>query len=276
MTADIISYFRDKADRYDEVDQQVYWRLSDELLWDALNRHVLEGLPEDFAFLDAGGGTGRWTAKVLDAYPRSGGLLVDLSEDMLAVAAAKRSGDRAHRMEIVQGNLEALPEEVTTRSFDVIWNFHNVIGFLTDPAKVIATLSGRLKPGGRIVTLAPNRYHSAYFNLANGRLAEARNAVDKGSATFTDDMPPLRLFTPRELADMYERAGCSVEVVTGFPATLYPSFQETQIEGSSKHIVDLLEDPQVFADVLDMEKTITAMPDVAARGNNIFIVGKKG
>ncbi|WP_170156108.1 class I SAM-dependent methyltransferase [Umezawaea tangerina] len=275
MSTEIISYFHKKADRYDEVDQQVYWRLSDELLWDTLTTTCLDRLPPDFTFLDAGGGTGRWTQRVLDAYPRSRGVLVDLSPDMLAVAETKRTGDRADRLDLVQGDLGDLPAQVRDRRFDVIWNFHNVIGFVPDPGAVIASLADLLTDTGTLVTLAPNRYHAVYFNLAIGRLEAAREAATTGVSTFTDDMPPLRLFSPDEITELYAAAGCRVDLLTGFPSAVYPSRQETQLDGSSPAVVDLLGDPAIFADVLAIEKQLALEPDLAARGNNIFVAGRR-
>jgi ubiquinone/menaquinone biosynthesis C-methylase UbiE len=52
------SYFAEKAEKYDEVEDQVYWKLSDELLWFQMQKY-LNSYRENFTFLDAGGGTGR-------------------------------------------------------------------------------------------------------------------------------------------------------------------------------------------------------------------------
>ncbi|MEV0008973.1 methyltransferase [Streptomyces sp. NPDC047973] len=272
---DVLSYFRGKADRYDEVDQQVYWRLSDTLLWETLSGKSLDSFEPGFSFLDAGGGTGRWATRVLDSYPQARGWLVDLSEDMLAVAEGKRTGDRAGRFTTVRGDLEKLPDEITGQRFDVIFNFHNVIGFLGDPLEALRGLAALLNPGGHLITLAPSLYHSTYFNLANGRFDEAERAVREQRATFTEGMPPLRLFTPHQLTGMYEEIGCPVEVLTGFPSVIYPTFQETQIEGTGQSVEKILGTPEGFQRVLDIERCLVDAPDVAARGNNIFVVGRK-
>lgn len=276
MGTDLISYFRGKADRYDEVDKQSYWRLSDALLWQHFDEACLRSLPEDFTFLDAGGGTGRWSERVLRQYAGAKGTLLDVSEDMLAVAETKRTGDLAARWDVVHGNLEELPDAVANRTFDVVFNFHNVIGFLTDPGGTLRSLAGLLRPGGRLVTLAPNLYHSVYFNIMNGRLPEAVRAVRSEVTTFTDEMPALRVFTPDQLTDIYRAAGCSVSTLTGFPLALYPSFQETQIEGSTQRLADLLEDQDAFDTIFTLESELSRRQDAAARGNNIFIVGTKG
>lgn len=58
---------------------------------------------------DAGGGTGRWSLKVLLEYPESTGYTYDLSEDMLRQAKAKReANDLQDRWTIRQGDLHAI------------------------------------------------------------------------------------------------------------------------------------------------------------------------
>jgi hypothetical protein len=74
---EVIEYFAQKADAYDAVIHQPYWVLSDKLLWHFFKDLVLDTLPSDFRFLDAGGGTGRWTDKILASYPRARGLIYD-------------------------------------------------------------------------------------------------------------------------------------------------------------------------------------------------------
>lgn len=275
MDIDVLDYFQSKADRYDEVDKQVYWRLSDTLLWETLSGRSLELLKPGFTFLDAGGGTGRWSARVLDAYPAATGWLVDLSADMLAVAEQKRTGAREGRLTTLRGDLEALPEKVTGQQFDVVFNFHNVIGFLKDPTAALRGLAALLKPGGHLITLAPSVYHSAYFNISNGRFDEAARAIRERQATFTEGMPPLRLFTPHQLSEVYAEIGCPAEVVTGFPSAIYPTFHETQIEGTGQSVEDILGTPEGFEKVLEMERSLLEFPDIASRGNNIFVLGRK-
>src|ERR1700730_8630484 len=83
--ADVLSYFAEKAIHYDAVDQQPYWRLSDELLWWLLETQIFKALGPAPRILDAGGGTGRWAIRVLQAIPGAHLTLADLSPDMMAV-----------------------------------------------------------------------------------------------------------------------------------------------------------------------------------------------
>lgn len=271
----VLAYFRAKADAYDRVDEQVYWRLSDSLLWDALETWVLPALPEAFSFLDAGGGTGRWTDRLARARADAQGALLDISAEMTRHARAKtRAGAYADRVDVVEGPIERADELLDGRRFELIFNFHNVLGFVADPAVALASLARRLAPGGLLVTLAPSAYHAAYFALGAGRLEDAESALERSRGRFTEDMPYLSLFTPASLTSLYEACGLLVERVTGFPTLVYPAIAETRIEGSTSALVDLLGDADAFARVFALERAAMARGDIAGRGNNLLAIGR--
>jgi len=271
----IIDYFRAKADSYDLVEEQVYWRLSDELLWTALAEWTLPGLQTGFHFLDAGGGTGRWTDRIARRRPDATGLLFDLSSDMTREARAKAErGGYRNRIRIRNGALERVDELLDGERFQLILMLHNVLGFVQDPGDVLRRLASLLETNGRIVVFAPNRYHATYFNLATGQLDEAESA-SRGRGRFTPEMPPIWLFTPTELGAALAAAGLAVESMTGFPSVVYPGFQETQKHGSSQRVSALLGDSVSFDRILELEKALLAQPDVAARGNNLLAIARK-
>jgi len=83
------AYFKHKAKQYDDVDKQYYWKLSDDLLWWNLQK-FLKKLPKNFRFLDAGGGTGRWSERILHSYPHATGVICDISSSMLDVAERQK------------------------------------------------------------------------------------------------------------------------------------------------------------------------------------------
>src|SRR5258708_2597009 len=98
----VIDYFRTRADGYDLVEAQAYWRLSDLLLRELLDELLPGSLPAAFEFLDAGGGTGRWSEWLLMRHGQARGVLYDLSPDMIRVASARASDRRfGDRLEIV-------------------------------------------------------------------------------------------------------------------------------------------------------------------------------
>jgi SAM-dependent methyltransferase len=269
----VLNYFKTKAHAYDEVESQVYWRLSDKLLWRLFNSLALERLSESFAFLDAGGGTGRWSEKVLSAYPDSIGHIRDISDDMLG-QARRRAQCFESRLRVERGSIEDMAE-VPDESFDVVFNFHNVIGFLADPALAIQEMVRVLRPGGYFVTVAPSKYHMTFFNLFLQNVGEAEEVQASSRGRFAKEMPAMNVFTSTELVGMYKDAALQDTRVFGFPKLVYPGFAETQLRGTSAHLGNLLEDEEAFERVLKLEEALLLDQVAVERGNNLFAIGRK-
>jgi SAM-dependent methyltransferase len=273
--AKVIEYFDAKAEEYDLVEKQVYWRLSDKLLWNVLNERILSKLPANFRFIDAGGGTGRWTMKILQAYPHATALIYDLSVSMTEQARLSAEGlGVANRLQILNGRLEDVGQSVRP-GFDLIFNFHNVLGFVQDPQLVVAQLHTLLNDNGMLVSFVPNSYHAAFFNIMLGKLDEARRALTANRSRFTDNMPDMHFFTPTAIADLYRDAGLAVECMTGFPNLIYPGYQETQLHGSTTFLQNVLGTQESFDAIYDMEYLAQKDGSIVARSNNIFIAGRK-
>jgi ubiquinone/menaquinone biosynthesis C-methylase UbiE len=272
----VTQYFRDKADGYDLVDEQVYWRLSDELLWEALERYVLPSVPEGAKLLDAGGGTGRWSDRLLRHRKDMSGVLFDLSPDMTRHAAAKSvEHGYADRFKVLQGDLGQLNEQVEDEQFDLAISFHNVLGFVDDVPSVLRQITAALKPGGQAVLVVPNRYHAVFFNIFTGNLDEAESAAFARRARFTPDMPSMHMFTPSELTGTLNEIGAPVSFFTGFPVAVYPGFQETQLEGTSSTVRQTLSDDSAYERIKGIELRLLGEPGLAERGNNLFVVARK-
>ena len=271
---EVLKYFKGKASGYDLVDGQVYWRLSDQLLWQLFDKNALYKLSDDFSFLDAGGGTGRWSEKVLQKYDSSTGLIYDLSSDMLKQAKQKAKGGLENRLKLKQGDIERM-NDLDEGIFDLTFSFHNVLGFVNSPKEAIKEMTRVTKEGGYVVSVVPNQYHCVFFNLMLGRIKEAEYATKERKGRFTSDMPYMHLFTPSNLRELYGNAGLNGVGVFGFPVTIYPGMQETQISGSTEKIADLLENSDNYKEIYKLEEQLSSIEDIATRGNNLFVIGKK-
>jgi len=126
-----------------EWNSAVYHRLSaPQVSW---GKKVLARLPlrGDEFVLDAGCGTGRLTAELLDALPRGGVVGVDLSQNMLS-SASEHLAHFGTRVRLVACDLLHLPFE---KAFDGIVStaaFHWVL----DHDRLFANLRRTLVPGG--------------------------------------------------------------------------------------------------------------------------------
>ncbi len=274
--SEVLDYFAHKADQYDLVEEQVYWRLSDRLLWDVFNTKVLQLLPPNFRFLDAGGGTGRWTAAILAAYPQAQGVLYDLSSAMSQKAVEKAvAGGFADRLSVRNGKLEEVSAALESAAFDLVFNFHNVLGFVQSVETVVSQLAALLKPGGMLLSFVPSKYHNMFFNIFVGNLDEAEQPARSNQGRFTSTMPYMHVFTPSGMRELYQRNGLTVTTLTGFPSLIYPGMQETQLQGSTAALADILSDAENFERIYRLERATLEEPDVVARGNNLFVLGKR-
>lgn len=266
----VTEYFKNKADRYDDVDMQPYWVFSDEILW-----HLLceKALPKDkessFTLFDAGAGTARWSEKVLKTFPNAEATLVDLSDDMLSVAKEKMAtrgfSDRA---KIFQGDItndSSLPND----KFDFIFCFHNVIGFCGDTKTAMKNLFSKLKTGGTLAVMFPSYYHALYFSNVNGRAGQYTAIMKDKEIQYNDQMPPLEIFEKEDI-EKFALDNESKEITYGFPLTLYPGMEETFIEGTTKKLDTLLGNASTRQRLLEEEKRLCLNENLFARGNNLL------
>lgn len=130
-----------------EWDAASYHRLSSpQFSW---GRQVLDRLRLDGGetVMDAGCGTGRLTAGLLERLPRGRVVAVDLSQNMLEEARSHLSPRFGGRVRVVRADLAWLPFDQT---FDGVFStaaFH----WVPDHARLFRSLYASLKPGGWLV-----------------------------------------------------------------------------------------------------------------------------
>lgn len=270
----VIEYFATKADRYDDTDKQAYWVFSDRLLWALLQKKFFF-IPKDraFTFLDAGGGTGRWTLKILKEYPLSHAVLIDISKEMLTVAKNKFADHGySDRVEMIEGDLSVMDLEQDAQ-YDFAICFHNVIGFVSNPKAALHRICSLLKVEGKLALMAPSFYHALYFSNANNRQNELARILYERSVCYNDAMPPLKVFEIEEMRQLLMEVGLSPLDCYGFPVTLYPGMDETLIEGQTKQLSHLLKQAQ--QSLFELEMRLCCDSKMAPRGNNILFLSEK-
>ncbi len=276
MQNSVSEYFRNKASHYDDVIFQPYWQLSDDILWNILCHEVFDKLNPKFTFMDAGGGTGRWTQKILDRYVHSRGVIIDGSPDMLGVAQAKFEGQEYHkRISCIQADFDKKLPLLPLDGFDVIFNLHNVIGFVTDPTHFISTLHQHLRSGGRLISLVPNRYHCAFFNIKNGNMDLAEDAIRQSRSKFVRDMPAIHLFDVGIMKGIYENTGLCQTRFWGFPNFIFPGYQETQLHGNTESLIDILSQGEIREKIFKLELQESSNVQILGRSNNILVIGNR-
>jgi trans-aconitate 2-methyltransferase len=153
-----------------EWDAQTYDRVSDpQYQWglEVLNRLELNG---DEYVMDAGCGSGRVTAKLLERVPEGRVLCVDASEAMVG-KAREALGDRAEYM------VADLSELEVDEPVDVVFStatFH----WILDHDKLFARLHDALCPGGRLVAQCGGEGNVAQHARAIATVATRPEFID--------------------------------------------------------------------------------------------------
>jgi trans-aconitate 2-methyltransferase len=130
-----------------EWDAASYHRLSaPQFSW---GRQVLERLPlrGDETVMDAGCGTGRLTAGLLERLPRGRVVAVDRSQNMLEEARTHLALQFDGRVEFVRADLADMPFGETADGVFSTAAFH----WVPDHPRLFRSLHGSLKPGGWLV-----------------------------------------------------------------------------------------------------------------------------
>ena len=178
-----------------EWDAEVYDRVADpqfEWAQEVLERLELRG---DETVLDAGCGSGRVTAMLLDRLPEGRLVGIDGSASMVAMAR-EALGDR---VEIREGDLAELDLH---EEFDLVYS-NAVFHWIADHENLFARLQAALRPGGRLVAQC-----GGHGNVASlvGVIADVA-AKPRFADHFAGMSSGLNFATPEETEQRLEAAG---------------------------------------------------------------------
>lgn len=130
------------------------------------------------AILEIGCGTGKFLlpfARVIGAGGRVVG--IDLSAEALAKAQAATSGQQA-AVQLVHGSMDELATLVAPESFDAACSIYSLY-YAANPESVVEQLAASLKPGGRLLVVAPRPGNNGeWFELLARAGLDATPPVD--------------------------------------------------------------------------------------------------
>jgi trans-aconitate 2-methyltransferase len=218
-----------------EWDAQTYDRVSDpQYEWglEVLGRLELRG---DEYVMDAGCGSGRVTAKLLEKLPDGRVLCVDASESMIG-AAREALGDRAAYLVADLAELEV--SEPVDATFSTA-TFH----WLPDHDRLFSALHTAIRPGGRLVAQC-----GGAGNVAQHAQSIVAVATRPEFADHFQDMSIMWNFaTPEETEERLSRAG----------------FDQVRCWLENKPVQP--EDPYAFTTTVTMGPHLARLPDEKRR-----------
>ncbi len=277
----VISYFSKKASKYDLVDKQSYWNLSDQLLKKIVNKKIIGKFlnRKKLQIMDAGAGTGRWSLMLHDLFKnkkiKTQFDLIDITPLMLKEAEnkAKKRGI-SQQIKTYIGNIEDL-SEYKNDFYDIAISFYNVLSFSKNPSLILREIYKKIKRRSLYVCIVSNKYHAYFFNIMTDNGSDLRKIKDSSKVRFNKNMPYVHCFTPNEIRLLFKKAGFKKIEVIGFPNFVYPNIEETNLTGESHRYKKILNNKKIFNQILQTEYKECFNSDLSARGNALLVIGEK-
>jgi ubiquinone/menaquinone biosynthesis C-methylase UbiE len=262
------SYYRQQSGKYDDTFDMLYYKIYDLITWKYIEPYVPTNT--NALVLDAGGGTGRWAIQLAKKGPKV--ILLDLSEDMLKIAAEKAKDQRLqHRISIEVGDITKT--EYADATFDMILCEHAFFLF-EKPDIVLREMNRLLKRKAPLIISAQNRYPQTLLSLSDKPdpkeldnalhilLREKYNAID-GSGKVK-----IYTWTPSEFQTLLETNGFDVEKIIGKGMTM-------PIRISKELYVKKKYNEELFKKLLKIELALCEKPDALALAGHLQAIAYK-
>ncbi len=231
--SELITMYKGLVQMYDEAANQRSACLSDYITEQNLLR-ALASL-DIKKVLDAGGGTGRWSAFLAkQGYTVT---LMDISPDMLAMAAEKFDREKLD-ITLVEGDIEHTPFE--EGAFDLVLAEGGVISITPSPQKMLAEFRRITKSGGYIWI--------DYLNVMGWSLLQPEvdlkmqlAAVEEEEIYLGKNEFPFRMFQPHRIRHMLYDSGFMEVNEFGNGILTNPMMGDDRLEGTDLALLGELE-----------------------------------
>lgn len=236
-----------------------------EVVWMALRgemeRRAATGHAGPLAVLDLGGGSGVFAVPLAELGHAV--TVVDTSPDALATLQRRaREAGVAHRVTPVPGDVERLPDEIPLGGYDMVL-CHGLLQIVEDARETVATVAGRVRPGGCASVLVTGRAATVVARALGGHPATALRALTDPDGRWGENDVLRRRFDMDELQSLVAGAGLVVEAVHGARifADLVPGALLDGVPGAA----DALRELELAASALPPYRDIATQLHVLAR-----------
>lgn len=261
----ILKYFNNISTKYDENNKKLYWKLSDDLLWEIIKKYIPKN--KSITFLELGAGTGEWSYKILKEFDNTKCVLVDFSNNMLSQAKLKLEKFK-NRVKIINSDVKNLKLD---ERFDIILNIY-VLPFFDSADKLIEIVSSHLKSKGISISVGENFYNGLALNILKGNTNEIKKVVEKEIGTLSPYVPQLHFNKIDELEKIHKNHDIMPIFKCGYPVVSLIGAEEA-LTLSKNTISTILADNYNY--IFDIEMQYIQNEDLCNRGKYICIVGEK-
>jgi SAM-dependent methyltransferase len=226
-----------------------------------VERRAVAGDAGQLAVLDLGGGSGVFAVPLAELGHAI--TVVDTSPDALATLQRRAAeAGVADRVTAVSGDAERLPEEIPSGSYDLVL-CHGLLQIVDDARETLATVAGRLRPGGCASVLVTGRPATVVARALGGHPAAALRALTDADGRWGDGDALRRRFDTAELQALVTGVGLVVEAVHGARifADLVPGALLDGVPGAA----DALRELEMAASALPPYRDIATQLHVLAR-----------
>jgi SAM-dependent methyltransferase len=269
--ARIVEYHRREAEEeyYREVgDDAVY----DEITW----KNIEPFLPRQGWILDAGGGAGVWSRKMVETR-RSRVELLDITGELLKTAKRRINKDMlGGRIEVLQGDIRSVPHP--DMSFDFVLSEADPICICGDPEKAVSELSRVLKPNCHFVAGVDSTFYRALKMFSQGKpLDSILDFLQIGMSPAEEEANfDSKSFTPIELVSLLQRHGLKTVRIVGKPLGSRTGMLDIFVETlPSEKQREIFENKAEKEKLKKMLKRIYEDPYVAGIGSHLQVVAVK-
>jgi len=266
--AEVEDYYDEKAKKYDDIFNTLYFKIYDAVTWKFLEPYLPTN-PEA-KVLDAGGGTGRWAVRM--AAKGCKVVLMDCSMGMLGVAK-ERVEDNHLQVCVDLKKCSITNTGYPDGCFDFVLCEHAL--FLFKDSEILLRELGRiLKKGARLVVSAQNRYVQALSTIGgNPNASNVERAVEilrseEQQWITKDGKVEIYTHTPDEFRGMLSRNGFKVEKIVGKGVTMPLRIRQEQF--MERHFPQ-----ELFNQILAFELAVCEKPDALALAGHMQAIAVK-
>ncbi|MGD0978841.1 MAG: class I SAM-dependent methyltransferase [Candidatus Bathyarchaeia archaeon] len=266
----MVEYHRREAEEY-------YREVGDDAVYDEITWENIEPfLPRQGWILDAGGGAGVWSRKMVETRKCSVELL-DITGELLKTAKRRINKDMlGERIEVLQGDIRSVPHP--DRSFDFVLSEADPISICGDPEKAVSELSRVLKPNCHFVAGVDSTFYRALKMFSQGKpLDYILSFLQIGISPAEEEANfDSKSFTPIELISLLQKHGLKTVRIVGKPIGLSTGMLDIFVEA-----LPTAKRREIFENKAEKEKLkkmlnrIYKDPHIAGIGSHLQVVAVK-